>query len=266
MDPALKAGHLARGQLIQRFYPETNPTFFSRPMDTPVVDLGFRFVVDSIWGTDFGGDPVVYGLILEPNRAVDGVLDVALCGTRTEVEWIMDALAILDDVPWAPAGAGVKAHRGFLGLESTLRTSKGIPLAAFLAGATVTVSGHSLGAAEAVVLAAHLGAAELIAFAPPRVWNPAGAIWADSRVPLKTLYMNYRPLPDIVPMVPPEWPEPFRHQEGSACRMAVLKAGASFSERHSLPTYLALIAGIRDDGTPGPDRPTMVAPSTPTGP
>src|SRR5580658_7868663 len=103
--------HIRLGTVIEREY---DPVFFSDALSTSVSDLGFR-VVDSVWQTDLGGDPVACGLILA-DLTPSSKAYVVGCGTRTEIEWAEDALAILEDVSWAPAGLAVRAHRWFLAL------------------------------------------------------------------------------------------------------------------------------------------------------
>lgn len=126
-------------------------------------------------------------------------------------------------------------------MAAGLKTSQGIILPDFVGSRPVCVSGHSLWAATATLLAARLPAAELVAFASPRVWNQAGADWAETRVPKKAIYLRSGPDEDIVTCLPPVFPEPFRHQQAIIHVTGATKLPTE-ADRHSIPAYLEAMA------------------------
>lgn len=126
--------------------------------------------------------------------APDGTVILAFRGTEFDSyrDPLNDVRARLR--PWAGAGM---VHQGFLETWSALRG----PIEAWLAGvrgARLVVTGHSLGAAMATLMAALHPNAVLITFGSPRVGNRAfteGLAGRDVR--------RYVDCADIVPQVPP---------------------------------------------------------------
>ena len=163
--------------------------------------LGFD-LVSIIWGTDFKGlfgqERVPYGTV---SRGPNGYTFVALRGTADAKEWIEDAWAFPEQCPFGPAG--VQTHKGFTDLYETLADGQGKSLYGALGCGGVTVTGHSLGAALATLLAAHLGplCAYCETFEGPRVGDQAFCQWMDGRV---SSHFRDVIIGDVVPHAPPE--------------------------------------------------------------
>lgn len=164
--------------------------------------LGFD-LVSVIWGTDFKGlfgqERVPYGTV---SRGPNGHTFVALRGTATIEEWLEDGWAIPEPWPF-PASPDVRTHKGFTDLFETLTDGLNRPILGLLSGGGVIVTGHSLGAALATLLAAALGpsCSYCETFEGPRVGNDAFCRWMDSRV---VSYFRDVIIGDIVPHAPPE--------------------------------------------------------------
>lgn len=157
-----------------------------------------------IWGTDRDG-PRPYGAIYFD--AVLGAWIVAIRGTDSIPEWLSDATALLVECPFL---AGTKTHQGFTEIYETLVTD-GFSLRAHLVDHTrpIIITGHSLGAALATLVATAVGGCDLVTFAGPRVGDDAFAHLAMSRLASNVRVVNTR---DIVPNLPLPLPEfPFAH-------------------------------------------------------
>jgi triacylglycerol lipase len=130
-------------------------------------------------------------------RHTDSGLCIAFPGTDNAACWVTD----LDAVPMSVAGIG-DVHRGFWQAWQAISVS----VLAAVAGQPVTLVGHSLGAAIALLAAADMKAsgnppAAVFAFEPPRV-SPGIAVRALlSGVPLH-MYKNGH---DLVPDLPLGW-------------------------------------------------------------
>lgn len=133
---------------------------------------------------------------------------VAIRGTRTPLEWIADFDAIA--VPFlATPGAGL-VHMGFQLVYEHIRRSMG-DLLRRLSARRVLVTGHSLGAAVAVLAAFDIASnydlpVELHSFAGPRIAAPDFANNFDRLIPTGFRVVNFM---DVVPQVP--FPPLFRH-------------------------------------------------------
>jgi predicted lipase len=130
-------------------------------------------------------------------RHTDSGLCIAFPGTDNAACWVTD----LDAVPMSVPGVG-NVHRGFWQAWQAIA----VPVLAAVAGDPVTLIGHSLGAAIAVMAAAEMTLsgnppAAVFAFEPPRV-SPGIAV----RALLSGVQMHlYRNGLDIVPDVPLGW-------------------------------------------------------------
>lgn len=133
---------------------------------------------------------------------------VAIRGTETVAEWTADADATQVDFPVMPSTLYPRAHRGFARIYNTLRTGDGLLVKHFkpLSGARVVVAGHSLGAALATLLAADLGADDLVTFAGPRVGNGDFCSCAAKRIGRVERFVNERDLVTKVPFDLPDFP------------------------------------------------------------
>jgi len=129
---------------------------------------------------------------------------VAFRGTQAD-KW-RDLVSDLDFLPAEWGGPG-KVHRGFWKAYASLRD----PIAAWVAEqppAPLVITGHSLGAAMATLMAAEQPRAELVTFGSPRVGTtPFVALFAGRNA------RRYVDCTDAVAMVPPEGLLDARHLE-----------------------------------------------------
>lgn len=181
------------------------PGFLTSPLATAVAALapvGKFDLVQIVYGTDFKGlfgqETVPYGLVAR--EALSGQVYCALRGTDDPKEWMEDGWAVPE--PWPFSKAGARTHAGFTGVYETLVVGQE-KLADYLRQHTPVVTGHSLGAALANLLAADLGQDCLlcVTFEGPRVGDLIFANWMDSIV---SAFYRYVIIGDIVPHAPPE--------------------------------------------------------------
>lgn len=130
-------------------------------------------------------------------RHTDAGLCIAFPGTDNAACWVAD----LNAVPISVPGMG-EVHRGFQQAWEAIS----VPVLAAIAGQPVTLVGHSLGAAIALIAAAAMTIggnppAAVHAFEPPRVSPGMAVRTLLANVPLH-LYKNGL---DIVPDVPIGW-------------------------------------------------------------
>ncbi|MFM0141708.1 alpha/beta fold hydrolase [Paraburkholderia sp. RL18-085-BIA-A] len=130
-------------------------------------------------------------------RTTSAGLCIAFPGTDNLDGWGAD----LDSVPVAVPSAG-EVHRGFL--EAWRAIS--VPVLAAVAGKPVTLVGHSLGAAIALIAAMDMTISgnppiAVFGFEPPRVSPDLSIRALLAKVPVH-LYKNGN---DLVPDVPPGW-------------------------------------------------------------
>jgi hypothetical protein len=180
------------------------PAFLSAPgatAKTAVEALGLELVT-TLHGNDFNGlfglGTVPYGIVAR--NPTTGQIYVGLRGTENASEWAIDFFALLTACGFLP---GCKVHKGIYDLYGTLVTAEGVPAFDFLWGLDAVISGHSLGAALAELLAAQLGkhCDRCITFEGPRVFDLAGAELVDETVPA---HWRYIVIGDLVPHAPPE--------------------------------------------------------------
>lgn len=157
---------------------------------------------------------VFFGFALE---ATDGSGNgiIALRGTQDPYEWLMDATCIQVPIPlvWHEEKKLklAKAHFGFLFLYAFLKDQINKAAQNFSHLNTCYVTGHSLGAALAVLAALTLGTkiikdggregkVRMYNYAGPRVGDPAFCDAYNFLIPASYRVVN---LADIVPVVPP---------------------------------------------------------------
>ncbi|MEA3035499.1 MAG: triacylglycerol lipase [Sphingomonadales bacterium] len=124
----------------------------------------------------------------------DGCRFVAFRGTEAGklLDLVADARFKL-----VPFGAAARVHEGFLAAYTSLQAAIGKWLGA-ADGKRLVVTGHSLGAAMATLLAAERREAELVTFGSPRVGDPAFAAMFAKR-----MVRRYVDCTDGVTAVPP---------------------------------------------------------------
>lgn len=164
---------------------------------------------------------------------------VAIRGTQTIWDWIADIDAI--PVPYLPDPSAGLVHMGFQLVHQHIRTSIADLLNASCQGAqTIWVTGHSLGAALAVLAAydilktVKLGPVpQLYTFAGPRTAAPDFAANFNAAIPICNRVVNFM---DVVPEVP--LPPAYEH----VGQETVVHGGfrpLDVTYAHHLTTYLA---------------------------
>jgi predicted lipase len=159
--------------------------------------------------TDNLPDYMVFGFVAQAGADVV----VAIRGTQGVFEWLMDAHFLPVPFPFLAAGS---TEQGFTSFYSTLRTGPNVAqprvidaLRALVAGGsvkTLRITGHSLGAALATLLAIDVAGngvfpgPTVYTFASPRVGDKVFAGTYDGLVPNSWRIAN---LNDIVPHLPP---------------------------------------------------------------
>lgn len=214
------------GQAVNACY---DPFFLDRP-ERAVLPAKH----DVVWGTD-GDGPRPYGAIY-----LDPVLNawiICLRGTDSMAEWQEDATAFLVDCPFL---AGARTHQGFTTLYESLRVDgDSIRAHCAILERPIIVTGHSLGAALATLVAVAIGGADLVTFAGPRCGDEAWASMAASRLSSNTRVVNTM---DIVPKLPAVLPAfPYMHV-GSALEFdSIGQVKDDPKAWHDLLTYLHLL-------------------------
>lgn len=241
LSPELAAYFVRLGKLVAAAYDDA-------PAAALLEGLGLELVA-ILTATD--GDGVVrpYGFVARespfvPQGEAGGTAPevvIAIRGTETIAEWVSDANALQVDFPVMASPLYPKVHRGFAEIYNTLRTADGLLVKhhAALARANVVVAGHSLGGALATLLAADVGAAELVTFGGPRVGNADFCACAAKRIGRVERFVNLR---DPVPKVPLNLPH-FQYAE-LGVPLAFDSEGAVKDNphaAHSLATYLHFI-------------------------
>lgn len=228
---------IALGKFVQAAYVlYDNPPAFTVPAG---YTLAAKIYADDI--TDNLPDYLVFGFIAQSGSD----LVVAIRGTQNVFEWLKDFEFLQVTFPYVDAG---KTEHGFTGLYSTLRTgpSNTEPrvidtLRTLVAAGTVTtirITGHSLGAAVATLLAIdvadNLMTPRVFTFASPAVGDKVFAGTYDGLVPESWRIAN---APDIVPKVPPTWAG-YVHVDAEVPINSDDKTKHTISCWHSLQTYL----------------------------
>lgn len=136
----------------------------------------------------------------------DDVIFVVYRGTKTISEWIQDAT--FGQVENAFLVSGGLVEEGFSEIYATIHEAIVAQVQSLIAGGSFSelyVTGHSLGAALAVLSAPELAARTslepaLYSFAGPRVGDPVFAVAYDEQVSVSWRTVNTN---DIVPTLPP---------------------------------------------------------------
>lgn len=170
---------------------------------------------------------VFFGFALEATDG-SGKGIIALRGTQYPYEWIMDATFVQVPIPlvWFDDHKLelAKAHFGFLFLYAFLKDQITNAAKGFSNLQTCYVTGHSLGAALAVLAALNLGhntfpqggqkgKVQMYNYAGPRVGDPVFAEAYNAYLPYSYRVVN---LADVVPIVPPRHILQFQYQHVGA--------------------------------------------------
>ena len=213
-------------------------------------------VVTTIYANDLATDVnplrtdqiVSFGVVAQDSL---GNVVVAIRGTASIFEWVQDARFLLVKCPILP-GAGY-TEDGFTAVYESLRITENpastrlvdaLPDMAFPHPVTsVTICGHSLGAALATLLALDVGANTKFekpiayTYASPRVGDPSFVDTYNQLVPNTYRFANRL---DIVPKVPS--PPLYEHVLGLYDLNPMLKVKWDIPCEHHLTTYLYLLS------------------------
>ena len=143
--------------------------------------------------------PEWFGFII---KSSDNIV-VAFRGTQSEIDWLANADAYQTRYSFAP-GSG-KIHRGFLDIYKSCREQIITTLLSLPASSNIYITGHSLGAALAVINALDIAANTcfkpvMYNFACPRIGNPIFAFKYNRLVTNSIRIVNEH---DLVPKLPP---------------------------------------------------------------
>ncbi|RXZ84302.1 lipase family protein [Paenibacillaceae bacterium] len=157
-------------------------------------------LVEPIKASAYDGVESVFGFILE---SADGYV-VAFRGTSTPVEWISNSIARQTSYRYIKNGGLV--HQGFVDIYASARDQLIGALGRLPACKPVTVTGHSLGGALAVLAAPDIavntihGPPQVYTYAAPRVGDPQFALRYNRLIPKSwRIYNEF----DLVPYLPP---------------------------------------------------------------
>jgi hypothetical protein len=213
-------------------------------------------VVTTIYANDLATDvnPLRTDQIVSFGVAVQDSLGnalVAIRGTAGIFEWVQDARFLLVKCPILP-GAGYMED-GFTAVYESLRITQNpvskrlvdaLPDLAFPHPVTsITICGHSLGAALATLLALDVGANTKFAnptsytYASPRVGDPSFVDTYNQLVPKTYRFANRI---DLVPKLPS--PPLYEHVLGLYDLNPMLKVKWDIPCEHHLTTYLYLLS------------------------
>jgi hypothetical protein len=234
----------------------------SSPPITYPIPFGYQ-LVQAIYGndlaTDIGGpkSTVPFGFIARSPAPSNDLL-VSIRGTEGIWEWIQDARFLRIPCPFA-SGAGT-TEDGFTDVYMSLTVGSATgqrlvdqlrTLFASTPPTTLTITGHSLGAALATLLALDVveqnifASPSVITFASPFVGDAQFARTYDTEVPNTWRITN---LVDVVPKLPPPvWG--FDHVNQLFSVNSFGKAKMLPSCTHALSTYLYLLDQINGGNT-----------------
>jgi hypothetical protein len=207
-----------------------------------VLPAGYR-LVSKIYADDLTDnlpDFKVFGFIGQSGTDVV----VAIRGTQGVLEWLMNAHFLPTPFPFLAAG---RTEKGFTDFYKNLRTGPGVAqprvidaLRSLVAAGTVNtlrITGHSLGAALATLLAIDVSGngvftgPTVYTFASPRVGNKVFAGTYDDLVPTSWRVTN---LNDIVPHLPPLL-------AGYVHVDAEFPINSDITSKHTVPCWHALL-------------------------
>lgn len=226
---------------------------------TDAVDAGQHF--RSPPGTSFlralhiHGEPS-FGVVLKNHK--DQTYWILLRGSKFYRDWLADVRQHQE-----PYDCGGNVHAGFLQILETIRfaTLKSLPDASV--PCKVLVTGHSLGAAVATLLALWLkkerplADVSLMTSACPRVGDEAFCELVDDQVPRHVTLRNDA---DLVPTIPSavtvNFRNPFKPFLYSRCGTVLLfnSNWKSVSNNHQISVYLAFAQALARGGSAGEEK------------
>ena len=253
--------NIPRALILGQFVNSAENPASANPI-TYAIPGGFQ-LVQIIYGndlaTDVGGpkDVVPFGFIARsPAPANDFV--VAIRGTASIWEWVQDSRFLRVTCPCAK-GSG-ESEDGFTDVYISLAIAPSgggarvvdvlRALLSPLPNATLAITGHSLGAALATLLALEVtesgafATPEVITFASPLVGDPQFARTYNSEVPNTWRIANEL---DLVPKMPPSvWG--YDHADQLSSLNSFLKVKMEPACCHHLTTYLCLLSQLGPGG------------------
>lgn len=202
--------------------------------------LGFKAALE--------GDPEWFGYIARS----DSTVLVVFRGTVTDRDWVTDAEFFQMDYPYA-AGR-LRTHSGFTKLYSTCRDEILRTLLGQSDTLALHITGHSLGAALAVLCAmdADLNTSFtdtiMYGFAGPRVGSPAFARAFNKQDRTAVRIVNVH---DVVPRLPPPYtdmPEssPGLRYQHVGREFAISVQTGSVKGNHAIDSYIRELRKLRD--------------------
>lgn len=241
-DPTVAYGY---GAVIEIAYRLFKPGVLDPTVASGQLPAGWTLITEltAIDKVAHKTEPEFFGLALQ-SAADNGVL-VAIRGTDTLLEWLIDAEFTPRPFQGAPGGGLVED--GFASVYDTLTcTTTGSSVLSLVkqlpAGTKVTIAGHSLGAAVATLVAADIGAnlpgldLALYTYAPPRVGDATFVKFFAAHVPVNFRIVNR---PDIVPRLPPLYDPVGNEIDFDSTAYPVV--AHSLACYHTLTTYLWLL-------------------------
>jgi triacylglycerol lipase len=162
----------------------------------------------------------------------DDVSVIAIRGTETQHQWLEDFRAIAQPV----SHQGWWIHRGFDDVWQSIAASlQQAWTIASSANARVYITGHSLGAAVALIMGVQHPEAFTWTFAGPAVFSPIRAVPSAPNV-VRVINPD-----DLVPKVPLP---PLYHHIGAEVLIAGAPDRFDFAKQHGLDTYAAGLAKL----------------------
>ncbi|MGB6941746.1 MAG: lipase family protein [Bryobacteraceae bacterium] len=157
---------------------------------------------------------------------------IAIRGTDTQEQWLEDFRAIAEPVAQGPWWM----HQGFVDVWNSISASlQNAWNTASSDGAKVYITGHSLGAAVALILGVHHPEAPAWTFAGPAVYSPIHGLPPSANI-IRVVNPS-----DLVPKVPVP---PLYQHIGQEVGVAGAADQFNFALQHSLDTYAAGLAKL----------------------
>ena len=242
---------------IDVIWPAANAAYLIMSDPNPLLPAGYTLVGAIVAETQVAAEAtlaasivpsqlrIVHAMLAESNifglvamNAGDGTALVAIRGTQTIWDWIEDIDAI--PVPYIPVPGIGLVHMGFQLVYEHIRHNVGRLLGQCAGIRRVLITGHSLGAAVAVLAGVDVVTnvtpgvtPELHTLAGPRVGAPDFAASFDATIPICFRIVNFM---DVVPQVPP--PPVYKHVGTEVLVHGGFKA-LDVIYAHQLTTYLA---------------------------